>query len=132
VLHLQLVLGFVVSNLQERLAEIGLDAICLMMDVVVIDVVVEERLARIPPQVIAAVVIYGFGGCNGEQENRLTKGQPRNVIANNRSDHIHQQSFDRVVVKSTVGVGHIESVVDRVDVAVEPASVEEPMHEVLP
>ena len=45
------------ADSQEWLAEILLDAIALMMDVVVVDIIVEQELTRIPPDPVSTMVV---------------------------------------------------------------------------
>jgi len=47
-------------NSQERLAEVGLDPVRLMVYIMVIRIVIKEHLTRIPPQLVSAVIIHRF------------------------------------------------------------------------
>ena len=45
---------------QEGLAKVRFDSVYLMMDVVIVGIVGKDKLARIPPKLISAVVIDGL------------------------------------------------------------------------
>lgn len=85
-------------NLQEWLTEILLDSITLMVNVVVIDIVMEQELARIPPKSVSAVVIDGLCAAECEEQCCLACRHARERFRDNSSEGIEQESFDGMVV----------------------------------
>lgn len=81
------------------------------MDVVVSSVVAGDELQRIKGQSIAAVVVDGLDGAHSVEDHRLADCHAGQQICNTGTKGIKQKSFDRVIVKSAVGVGDIEAVV---------------------
>lgn len=90
------------------------------MDVMVIRIVGKEELARIPPQPVATVVVYGFESRNREQQSRLSDGHERNLFGNGGAKGIKNEAFYWVVVKSTKSIRGIKTMMVGVEVAIEP------------
>lgn len=91
-----------------------------MMDVMVIRIVGKEELARIPPQPVATMVVYGFKSRDREQQSRLSDGHERNLFGNGGAKGIKNEAFDWVVVKSAKSIRGIKTMMVGVEVAVEP------------
>ena len=105
----------------------------LTMDVVIIRVVPEEMLKRIQRESKSTMIVNSLRGRNSEEENPLTRRHQCAGVGDSRSKSIEDESFDRVVVKRSEGVGNVESVMPRVDMAVEElVGVEVAVEEVLP
>lgn len=78
---------------QVRLAEVGLDTVGLVMDVVIVGVVGEEELQRVPPQSVPAVIIDRLDGREGEEEDGFPSRQSGESVRNGRSDRIEQEAL---------------------------------------
>lgn len=104
-----------------------------MMNVVVVDIIVEQELTRIPPDPITTVVVDGLCTAEGKQQRRLAHRHARQRLGNDGAKGIQQETLDGVVVERPKGKGDVEPVVDRVEMAVEEfRGVESAVQEVLP
>ena len=103
---------------QERLAEVGLDPVCLMVDIVVIRIVGEQELERIPPDPVATVVIDRLDRAEREEEDGLADRHARELECDNRAEAIEEETLHRVVVQCAESIRDVEAVVDRVEVTV--------------
>ncbi|KAI3478430.1 hypothetical protein L1887_59637 [Cichorium endivia] len=69
----------------------------------------------------------------GEEEDALAQRHQGSGVGDDGAPRVEQQALDGVVVERAKGVGHVEAVVMRMEVAVEEAAlVEEAMQHVLP
>lgn len=75
---------------QERLTEVGLDPICLMVDIVIVRIVGEEQLQWIPPDLVPAVIIDGLDRRKGEQEDILPGGQFSKLVRQTSTEGIEK------------------------------------------
>lgn len=86
------------SDSQERLAKVRLDPIRLMMYIMVIRIVREGELARIPPQLISAVIIDGLDRTEREEEKSLANSHRRYFLSDYRAKSVEDESLDRMIV----------------------------------
>lgn len=100
---------------KERLREVGLDAPCLVMDVVVGGVVARDVLQGVPGQGVAAVVVNGLDGREAEEEETLAGGHARKKEANTGAEGVEEETLKGVVIQSAVGVRNVEAVVSRME-----------------
>jgi len=118
---------------EERLAEVGLDAPALVVDVVVGGVVAGDALQRIPWQSVSAVVVDGLDGGKGEEEHALAGIHEGDFVGQTGAESVEEKSFKGVVVQSAVRVWDVESVVTGVESDIQPlVHVHSTMQEVLP
>ena len=89
-----------------------------MMYVVVIGRVAAEHLERVKREAVAAVVVNRFASGEDEEEHRLADREARDGFGQQGADRVEEEALDGVVVERTVGVGHVEPVVDRMQVLV--------------
>jgi hypothetical protein len=69
-----------------------------MMDIVIVRIVGEQELQRVPPQPIATVVIDSLDGRKGEKEDGFSGREASDGMSDCCSDRIENEAFDRVVV----------------------------------
>ncbi|KAL3646483.1 hypothetical protein CASFOL_011663 [Castilleja foliolosa] len=118
---------------KKRLRKVILIPIQLMMYIVISRVVLKERLEKVAGQPKPAVVVDRLEGCEREEENGSPWGHSGNEEREGPTDRVEEDTFERVVVQGSKGVGNDETVVLRVDVLVEElVVVHVAMHEVLP
>jgi hypothetical protein len=121
------------SYSQEWLGKVRLDAVRLMVDIVVIRIVVEECLARVPPDSVPAVVVDSLRRRKGKEHDGLAHGHARCLVRDGRAEGIEDDALERVVVERAKSVGDIETVMDGMNLAVEiGVGVEGPVPPVLP
>ena len=89
------------------------------MNVVVVDIVMEQELARIPPQPVSAMIIDRLCAAECEQQCCLAGRHPGERLCDDGSKGIEDESFDWMVVECTESKGDVESVVDGVEVSIE-------------
>jgi hypothetical protein len=85
------------------------------MYIMVRGVVAGDVLERIPRQLVATVVVYGFGRGDAEEEDGLAGCEPHEQVSHTGTDGVEEEAFDRVVVKSTVGIGDVEAMMAGVE-----------------
>ena len=95
---------------EEWLREICLDAPTLMMHVMVSSIVACEVLQRVPGQGVPAMIIDGLERGTCEEPHALAWGELCDKICKSSAKGVEQEAFKRVVIKSTIGVGHVEPV----------------------
>ena len=121
------------GGLQEWLGKVGLDPIRLVVDIVVVGIIVEEQLARVPPDTVSAMVVDRLCARDRKQQRSLSDRKTRALFREDSSDRVEHETFEGVVVERTKRVGHVEAVMDRVEMSVEEAvRVTEPVKGVLP
>lgn len=88
------------------------------MYIMIIRVVPEEMLERIPGKRESTMIIHSFQRRQGEEDNPLSQRHQSTSMSNSSSESIEDESFERMVVECTEGVGHVESVMPGMDVTV--------------
>lgn len=105
----------------------------LTMNVVVVRVVAEQVLNRIPRECEPAVVIDRLCRRNSKEEDTLAHRHERARVGDGGSERVENEAFEGVVVEGSEGVGDVEAVVNAVNVSVqEGVGVEVAVPEVLP
>lgn len=105
----------------------------LMMNIVVFGVVTGNELKRVPWESVATVVVDSLDCRHGEEQDSLAKSHASNLECDGSTESIEEESLNRVVVESTVGVRHIKTVVAGVEVSIQPlVDVHQSVEEVLP
>lgn len=103
------------------------------MNVVVGSVVAGDELKRVPREGIAAVVINGLDSRESEEASALEQRHASHLESDTSTESVEKEAFKGVVVKSTVSVWNIETVVSGVEGGVEPAvDMHQSVKEVLP
>jgi hypothetical protein len=100
---------------EEGLGEVGLDAPGLVVDVVVGGVVAGDELERVPGEGVAAVVVDGLDGGEGEEEGALTDVHAGGLEGDGGTEAIEEKALERVVVEGAVCVWDVEAVVAGVE-----------------
>jgi hypothetical protein len=86
-----------------------------MVDIVVACIVACDMLERIPGKAVTTVVIYCLECGSDEKQHALAGCQAGNFVSYACADGIEEKSFEWVVVKGSISVWHVESVMARVD-----------------
>lgn len=73
-------------------------------------------IARIVGKVVATMINNGLKCPNSSKERRLSIVETGYCEADGEADHVYWDSFQRVIVESTVGVRYIDLVMHRVNV----------------
>jgi len=115
------------------LGKVGLDADGLMVYIVVVCCVTGDHLERVEREAIPAVVVDCLAGGEDEEEHRLADREARDGLGEHGSKGVEQEALDGVVVQRAVSIGHVQPVMDRMEVFVkEPIKVHRAVEEVLP
>lgn len=118
---------------EEGLREVALDTDDLVVDVMVVCIVPEQRLQGIEGQAVPAMIVDGFEGRESEEERCLADGHETDGLGESGTDAVEEEAFERVVVESAEGVRHVKSVMCLVELLVKPlVYVEQAVEEVLP
>lgn len=72
-------------------------------------------LQRVPRECIAAVVVDGFDGREGEEPHALAVGHASREKGDARTRSVEEETFYRVIVQSTKCVGDVQTVVARME-----------------
>lgn len=112
-----LVLGIkqAVPEGEEGLGEVGLDTPVLVVDVMVGSVVAGNELEGVPWELVTAVVIDSLDCRHGKKPHALTNSHESNLESNGGSKGVEKEALKGVIIKSTIGIRHIETVVSRVE-----------------
>jgi hypothetical protein len=103
------------------------------MDIMIIAIIGEQDLKRIPRELVPTMIVHSLCRRDRKEEDRLSRSHERATLRQSRAEGVEDEPFERVVVEGSKGVGDVEAVVDRVDVAVEETvGVEVAVPEVLP
>lgn len=103
------------------------------MNVVIIGIVPKQMLQRIPRERESTVVVDRLGRRDGKEQDSLSHREHRTRMSDHRSEGVKDESFEGVVVECSESVGHVETMVPGMDVAVEEGvGVEVTMEKVLP
>ena len=78
-------------------------------------IVRRNKLHRVPRKLVPAVIIYCLHSRKGEEAGPLTDGHACDFERDASTQGVEQKSLQGVVVKSSIRVRHIESVVPRVE-----------------
>lgn len=78
-------------------------------------VVAGDELERIPREGVAAVVVDGLDGRESEETSALDQRHAGHLEANAGTEGVEKEALKGVVVKSTVSVGDIKTVVSGVE-----------------
>ena len=81
-----------------------------MVHIMVTCVVRSDVLQGVPGKSVAAVVIDGLDGATGEEDHALACRQAGGFEGDTGAKRIEKETFKRVIVKSTKGVGHVKTV----------------------
>lgn len=84
-----------------------------------ISIVVEEALQRVEWQVISAVIVDSLQSGKRKEGKSTTVAHTTDKESQAGSDAVHQETLEWMVVQCAKRVGHIESVMARVEVLVE-------------
>lgn len=87
------------------------------MDVMKSGVLLVAPLQRIPRQPIPAMVVHALHDADGAEEHGLPDRKAREHEGEGGTDGIEQEGFGEGVVEGAEGVGDVDLVVVRVDVA---------------
>ena len=88
----------------------------LVVDVVVLGVVAGNELKRIPWESVSAVIVDSLNCGHREEQNALAECHAGDLECDGGTKGIEKETLNRVVVESTIGVRHIETVVAGVEV----------------
>jgi hypothetical protein len=121
------------SDSQERLRKVLLDPPTLMVQIVVLGIVPKDRLEGIPPDIVSTVVVHRLDRAYPKEDDGLSDGHACCRVSQDGTERVQEEAFDGVVVESSKCVGDVETVVHRVEMAVEEGNrMEESVEEVLP
>lgn len=105
----------------------------LMMDVVVVCIVSTEHLERVEWEAVSAVVIDRLARAEREQEQGLPDSHSRQVLCQSRTKGVKDETFERVVVESAIGIWHVKFMMNHMQLPVkELVGVHPTVEEVLP
>ena len=118
---------------EPGLGKVGLDADDLVMYIVVVCRVAGDHLERVEREAVPAVVVDCFAGGEDEKEYRLADREARDGLGEHGTKRVEQEALDGMVVQRAVSIGHIQPVMDRMEVFVkEPVKVHRAVEKVLP
>lgn len=121
------------SDSQERLRKVLLNPPTLMVQIVVLGIVPKDGLEGIPPDVVSTVVVHRLDRAYPEEDDGLSDGHPCCRVCEDGTERVQEEAFDGVVVEGSKRVGHVKTVMHRVEMAVEEGNrMEESVKEVLP
>lgn len=104
-----------------------------MVQIVVLGVVPKDGLKGIPPDVVSTVVVDRLDRAYAKEDDGLSDGHPCCRVSEDSTERVQEEAFDGVVVEGSKRVGHVETVVHRVEMAVEEGNrMKESVEEVLP
>ena len=86
-----------------------------MMNVMIISRIAAEHLERVPRERVSTMVVERLACRNNEEECRLSDRQARNEFCDGRAECIEAETFDRMVVQGSVGIGYVQSVMAGVE-----------------
>lgn len=81
----------------------------------VVGVVPEHLLQRVPGKSVSAVVVDSLQGREAEEDHSSTSGKTGDLVGKTSADSVHQESLEGVVVESAKGIRNVETVVARVE-----------------
>lgn len=81
------------------------------MHIMVAGVVAGEMLKGIPRECIPAMIVYCFERSACEKAEALTSRHSSDFECDRGPEDVEEETFERMVVKRTVGVGDVEAVV---------------------
>lgn len=118
---------------EEWLAEVGLDAPALVVNVVVTGVVAGNVLERIPRKSVTAVIIDSLDSAASKEPHGLSASHTSEHVGNTSTQCVKKEALEGVVVQSAISVRDVKTVVTRVESCVEPlVHVHGSVQEVLP
>jgi len=118
---------------KPRLGKVGFDADGLVVYIVVICRVTGDHLERIEREAVPAMVVDCLAGGEDEEEHRLADREARDGLGEHGSKRVEEEALDGMVVQRAVSIGHVQPVMDRMEVFVkEPVKVHRAVEEVLP
>jgi hypothetical protein len=104
-----------------------------MVQIVVLGIVPKDGLEGIPPDVVSTVVVHRLDRAYPKEDDGLSDGHPCCRVSEDGTERVQEEAFNRVVVERSKRVGDVETVVHRVEMAVEEGDrMEESVEEVLP
>lgn len=107
-----------VPHNEERLREVVLVAVELVVNVMVSAIILEKNMQNISGKPQPAVIVHGLDRSEREEEDGGPRSHSGDEERKSTADCIQDEPLERVIVKSSKGVGHYESVVLRMDVLV--------------
>lgn len=78
-------------------------------------IVARDELKRVPGEGISAVVINGLDGRKGEETGALEQRHARHLESDASTKGVEKEALNRVVVKGTIGIRDVETVVSGVE-----------------
>lgn len=75
-------------DLQVRLTEIGLDTVCLVMDIVIVRIIGEQELQWVPPKPVSTMIIYRLDRRKCEQKDGLSCRQSSKSVGDGCSNRV--------------------------------------------
>lgn len=100
---------------KERLRKVGLDAPCLMVDIVVSSIVGCDELQRIPGKMIATMIIDSFHCRTGKEAGALAHSHACHLKRNTSTERVQQETLERVIIQSPKSVRDVEPMVSRME-----------------
>lgn len=96
---------------EKGLREIRLDSPALVVDIMIGSIVGEDPVDRVVGKSVTTVIEDRFDGRSRKEPHGLTHCQAGKQVAQTSTQGIERESFDRVVVQSSVGIWHVKTVV---------------------
>lgn len=100
---------------EKRLRKICFNPPTLMMNIMISRIITRDMLERIPWKCITTMIIYCFDSWGDEKCHTLTGSHAGYFVGDGGAEGVEEESFERVVVEGTVGVGDVETVVTWVE-----------------
>lgn len=104
-----------------------------MVNVMIVCIVPANELQRVKWEVVPAMVVHCLERRKREQEHGLTSRHTSNNLRSQCTARIKDKPFHGVIIQGPKRIRHVQSVMPRVKVLVQPlVNVHPPMKEVLP
>lgn len=104
-----------------------------MVQIVVLGIVPKDGLEGVPPDVVSTVVVHRLDRAYPKEDDGLPDSHPCCRVCEDGTERVQEEAFDGVVVEGSERVGDVETVMHRVEMAVEEGNrMEESVEEVLP
>jgi len=92
---------------EEGLAEVGLDAPALVVDIVVCRIVGGNFLQWVKRKSVSAVIVDSLDGAASEEPHGLAASHAREKIGEASAESVEQETLEWVVVQGSVGIGNV-------------------------
>ena len=91
----------------------------LVVNVVIICIVAAHELEGIPREPVSAMVVHGLECRHQEEKHGLAGARANDPFRKARTTSVQQESFEWMVVERAKRVGHVQTVVGRMELLVQ-------------